>query len=100
MSESAVQQLLIRRARARNFDAWKTVSVGTKGFPDVVIAVPGRVAFIEVKKWNDPEPDAFQRGAHYALRRGKAWVEVFVGEKTLEATHAKVIELLDRISTL
>ncbi len=99
MKESQVQELLIRRARARNWEAWKTKSEGTKGFPDVVIAGP-RVVFVEVKKWNKPNLDPHQKIAEKALKKSGAIFKILIGGMTLEGTHANVEHILDQIGAL
>jgi hypothetical protein len=52
-TEKTLQAFLLRKSRAAGMLAYKTASVGSRGFPDcVLVAQGGRVVFVEVKHPN------------------------------------------------
>ena len=49
VSEKSLQDYLLKKAKFNNIYARKMQAIGHTGFPDMLIAVAGHVAFIELK---------------------------------------------------
>ena len=76
--EKIIEEELIRRVRAIGGRAEKVTVLGTRGFFDRIVVLPGgRVVFVEVKrpKGGRLSPHQIQRIAHYKML-GAAVAEV------------------------
>jgi hypothetical protein len=50
MLESRLQTYFVRKCKDAGVYAIKVVSVGRRGFPDVVVIIDGKVRFVELKQ--------------------------------------------------
>jgi hypothetical protein len=83
MSEAALQRHFIAEAKRLGIFACKVVSMGVRGFPDLVVIVGGKVTFIELKKQGGVLSD-LQRFMHYMIRAAGGTVEVLAGRESVD----------------
>lgn len=78
MSEANLQKHFLYEAKRLGIYACKVTSMGTRGFPDLVVIVNGKVTFIELKA-QGRVLSVPQRYVHYMIHSAGGNVETLAG---------------------